>query len=360
MNIERRLERVTLKGEILTPIHIGDGTDLEPLDYVIDESLYRINLGSFLSSLNPAVQQKFKSFTQKGMLGRVQLVQIRRFIKENFSSHSPYLWKAEVSPTVKQLYIEKFEEPENQLLISPFIRSADRPIIPGSSLKGVIRTALLNHWSKEIERPKVPGKYKEVEAEMLKALDPPRRDGDRYKFNIDKEIMRALRIEDIMLPDDGTQFGKVSNFGIKEGVLHETNIQMIREVSISTLSHGGSCPVEVAISIDHRYIKHNGSLLGRRDLDIDTVLSSCDSFYRRVLQDERKRFFYGRSQDIERIYDAIDEQSQGAFLLRIGWGSGFDAMTITKFRDQNIKWGKSKNLVEGKYPLGWIKIAPIS
>jgi len=355
------LERIILQGTILSPIHIGDGTDIEPLDYVIsDDLLYRIDLGTFISAL-PPTEEKNISFVRGGSPGRDQLIDIRRFIKDRFSTHMPFMWRARVSQTVRKLYEEKLDQPENLLLLCPFIRSGDHPYIPGSSLKGVIRTALLNKWAEEIRSLKVPGKPKEVEAEILKALDiKPSRKADQreqYKQNIDKEIFRAIRVEDVSLPDGSTCFMKVSNYNLKEGRLNETNIQMIREVTESALSEGRSPSISFTISIDHRYLKHPGSALGRRDMDVKTILSSCNEFYRRVLDDERKRLFDGKSEDIAAIYNKISEESDGLFLLRIGWGSGVDAMTIKKFMDPNIRWGKSKHIVEGKYPLGWIAVS---
>jgi len=43
-------------------------------------------------------------------------------------------------------------------------------------------------------------------------------------------------------------------------------------------------------------------------------------------------------------------------LFRIGSGSGLMAMTIAEDLRTEKDYGKSKNLVEGKYPMGWVKV----
>lgn len=357
---EIRIERIVLSAEILTPIHIGDGLDLDPLEYVINQNLYRIDLGTYLSSLTNEKRGRFEALVKAGTPKGLQLVGIRRFIRENFTTATPYIWDTGVSPTVKKIYEERFEDVENQLLISPFARSAGSPLLPGSSIKGVIRTALLNYWSKEVDKPKSPEKSREVEAEILNALDlkPRRYEGDKpvYKYNIDKDVFRALRVEDLMLPAGGTFFAKVSNFNVKDGDLNETSIQMVKEVSRFKLADTKLSSLSLAVCLDHRFLKHSKSYLGRRDINIETVLSACDKFYRRVLRDEKKRLFEGKNKEISEIYDSIDRFSEGSYLVRVGWGSGFDAMTITKFRHP-VKWGASKHLVEGKWPLGFMKLS---
>jgi CRISPR-associated protein Csm5 len=356
---EKRIEKINARVEILTPIHIGDGLDLDPLEYVITQNLYRIDLGTYLSSIPYEKKKSFEALLKAGTSERLQLINIRRFIKDNFSSATPYLWNADVSLTVKKIYEERFEDIENQLLISPFARSADRPFLPGSSIKGVIRTALLNYWSKDVIKPKNPERSEEVEGEILNALDlkPPRYGGDRpvYKYNIDKDIFRALRVEDLVLPTDGTFFAKVSNFNIKDGNLNETTIQMAKEITRFKLADTKLSSLSLSICLDQRFLKHSRSYLGRRDITIETILSSCDKFYRRVLRDEKKRMFEGKNKEISEVYDSIDQISEDSYLFRVGWGSGFDAMTITKFRHP-LKWGTSKHLVEGKWPLGFMKL----
>lgn len=351
-----RLDRVKLNAEVLTPIHIGDGSDLEPLEYVIaDGHLYQIDTGSFLSSLSQGAAAEMDTLL-KGEIERVTLVKIRKFIQEHFKPDAGFLWKSSVTPTVARIYKERFGAPENQMLVNPFIRNHNTPFIPGSSLKGAIRTALLNQWSNELKKPSDERNSRLTEAEILKSVAIGR--DNRLRPNMDKDPFKALRVEDISLPEDATIFAKVSNWALsREGTLRETNIQMIRELTSSAISSGKTFGVDVFISLDNRFLVDRRSDLGRKeDISVEGMLKACDRFYRRVLLDEKKRLFDGKNRELAATYEHVLDASSGGALLRIGWASGFDAMTITKFRHRST-WGRSKHLAESKYPLGWMKLA---
>ena len=69
---------------------------------------------------------------------------------------------------------------------------------------------------------------------------------------------------------------------------------------------------------------------------------------------------YFKRTEIASNYERFLQLDKGEFLLRLGWGSGFNSTTV------NLKMPRSKQirtrrLVAGHLPLGWIKakIAPI-
>lgn len=350
-----RLERVKLKAEILTPIHIGDGSDLEPLEYVIvDENLYKIDTAGFLSSLPPEASIELSTLL-KGKMDRVTLVKIRKLIQEHFDPEMGFIWKSKVTPAVAHIHKTRFDAPENQILVNPFIRTDDKPFIPGSSLKGAIRTALLNQWSTGLQKTADGRNARLTEAEILKATSRRQRD-NKLMPSIDKDLFRAFRVEDVSLPEDSMTYSKVSNWTLsREGVLRETPIQMIRELTSSTISSGKTFNIDVHISIDNRFLSDRRSGLGRNDLSIEATLKACDSFYQRVLLDEKKRLFGGKSNEAATVSEKVLDAASGGTLLRVGWASGFDAMTIFNFRSQSARW--SKRLAEDKYPLGWIRLS---
>lgn len=139
-----RQETYKVNAEILTPVHIGDGTELEPLEYVIREKFYKVNLEEWLSTLSGGKAEEFKRLTGKEYAQKSILTSLRRFVKENIDIDKYTEWSVDVSETVKRRYEERFNAPENQLPVSPFIRTANKPFLPGSSIKGAIRTAYLS------------------------------------------------------------------------------------------------------------------------------------------------------------------------------------------------------------------------
>jgi len=271
-------------------------------------------------------------------------------------------WQTGVSETVRNIYNEKFNQPKNQLMLKPFIRSNNsRPYIPGSSIKGAIRTALLNQWSYRI-KDEIKDKAQIIEGKILNTVEfDPRK--KRFVSKIEKDPFRALKIRDIFFPSNSTMFIKVSNFNInKYNSLQETNIQIIVEV-LKPHFFGNSEEFELEILIDKKLFDNPTTNLQRRKFDINFLLSACNNFYSFVLESERKRLFNSREKNIAAIYRNIKEEAKGGYLLRIGWGSGFESMTLTRYRvPKNPRrgrggWGFSKHLGEGKYPFGWLKLS---
>jgi len=335
-----------IKCKCLSPIHIGDGTELEPFEYVIKDKIYKINLNEFIYSLSIQI--------------RNDLTGIRKFIRDYIDIKNFTEWQTGVSETVRNIYNEKFNQPKNQLLLKPFIRSNNRPYIPGSSIKGAIRTALLNQWSYRI-KDEIKDKAQIIEGKILNAVEfnPKKK---KFVPKMEKDPFRALKIRDVFLPPNSTMFIKVSNFNInKYNSLQETNIQIIVEV-LKSHFFGNSEEFEPEILIDIKLFENPATTLQRGKFDINFLLSACNNFYSQILESERRRLFDSREKNIAAIYRNIKEEAKGGYLLRIGWASGFESMTLAKFRvPKNPRrgrggWGFSKHLGEGKYPLGWLKL----
>ncbi|MGQ3684148.1 MAG: hypothetical protein ACUBOA_03910 [Candidatus Loosdrechtia sp.] len=53
----------------------------------------------------------------------------------------------------------------------------------------------------------------------------------------------------------------------------------------------------------------------------------------------------------------IPDHAKGGYLFRFGWGSGLISMTLAQELRTERRYGKSKHLVMGKYPMGFIKLS---
>lgn len=136
----------------LSPIHIGCGEDFEPTNYVIDEGV--------LYGFDPS--RAVLSDLQKAKLtdasNRASLLAIQHFFKDNAS-----IFKAQadvlmpVSAGVAKIYEQRIGRAANvdsagntvfnQLFIerNSYTGYQSLPYIPGSSFKGAIRTAIVDH-----------------------------------------------------------------------------------------------------------------------------------------------------------------------------------------------------------------------
>ncbi len=123
----------------LTPLHIGDGSQLEAYEYVVvKDRFYRLSLDRLLARLSPTDRESLSRFIERDLVG------LRHFVREHFSAEVAE-YQAEASPRFQQVYEEKLAQVQNQLIVFPFLRSMGKPLIPGSSLKGALRTAILDH-----------------------------------------------------------------------------------------------------------------------------------------------------------------------------------------------------------------------
>jgi len=351
-----RQKTYEIRAEILTPVHIGDGSELEPLEYVIKDRFYKVNLEEWLSSLSDEKASEFKKLTGRDYAQKAVLTSLRKYVRDNIDVDKFNEWSADVSDAVIKRYDEKFDAPENQLPMSPFIRTGQKAYLPGSSIKGAMRTAYLNSLSKA--RTTREKRADLVEGELLDAII--RKEGKPPIFSIDKDPFRAVKIKDAFLPENSTFFSEVINYNKKDNCINPTSIQILSEVTFGKLLNRPIF-VDFEIIIDERILSHTDSdLHAHKDkITLEKFLKACDIFYRNCLKEERDTFLSNVTggENIRKTYKDILDAAEGGFLLRLGWGSGLISMTISKeLRKPEKSYGRSKHLVNSRLPLGYVKL----
>lgn len=354
-----RQETYKIKAEILTPVHIGDGTELEPLEYVIKDKFYRVNLEEWLSTLSGEKAGEFQRLTGRDYAQITILTSLRRFVRDNIGIDKYTEWSVDVSKAVKRRYEERFGAPENQLPMSPFIRTANKPYLPGSSVKGAIRTAYLNFLKRDTPTLSERKRADLVEGELLKA-NVPGKEGKPPRFAIDKDPFRAIKVKDIFLPDNSTFFAEVINHNKKDNRINPTSIQILSEVTYGSLI-GKPVTFELEIGIDKKVLSHQDSGINsmHKGVTIETFLKACDNFYKNALKEERDKFLKNAigGEEIDKAYQQILNNVKDGYLFRLGWGSGLISMTISEDLRTERNYGKSKHLINNTLPMGFIKLS---
>jgi len=337
--------KYSLKCEILSPLHIGTGKEIEPFYYIIkDHKFYKISLDNFLFELPSDDRIAFERLIDEGRLNK-----IRKFIGEKVNVEAYSIYSTDVSPEVAKTYNSKLDDIQNQLLINPFIRTAgeNKPYIPGSSIKGAIRTALISQIAQNSNFPK-PQSYREefeFESNVLGCTDAK------------NDPFRGIKIRDGLLPSDSTIITEVKNVTKdRNGNLSPNAIQLICEITYSRISKK---PVvfETELIFDDRLFSTN-YLSG--DFIIEDIKEACNGFYLDKLQAEHNKFY--KNSIISDLSQTLlnEEVGDSSFLIRVGRFSGVESVTIDNYRNPRPPgkgiWGKSRNLAEMKYPMGWIKV----
>lgn len=184
----------------LSPIHIGCGEDFEPTNYVIDEGV--------LYGFDPsrAVLSEGQKSKLMDVANRASLLGIQKFFKDNaeiFKAQADTL--IPVSSGVASVYEQRVgraanvEASGNQVFNQLFIERTmhtgreSQPYIPGSSFKGAIRTAMLDHLNLERKPSRDDNVQKgtpKLEARLLGHGDEPN------KF--ERSPLRLLKVADLM------------------------------------------------------------------------------------------------------------------------------------------------------------------
>lgn len=340
------MKTLKLQCEMLSPIHIGTGSELDPLSYIIQENrLYRVSFERFISDMDNDKRVEFEN-----LLDRCAHVGLRKYVSEHINVDKNCLYSTDVSAKVASLYNTKINDIQNQLIVSPFIRTEGetKPLIPGSSIKGAIRTAVISSLaqSSRLSKPKDFREENEFELMVL-----------GYKDGKD-DPFRGLKIRDKSLNGNSTIIREVRNVSKRNGSMLQSNdMQMICEVSHSSIT-GKSVEFETEMSFDESlYSTHFLS----KTLTKEQIVKSCTDFYRDKMMKEHEKFY--KNSEVEKcsmqlLSTPLDENS---FLLRMGRFSGVESVTLDNYRNpkppgNKTAWGTTRNLAEERYPMGWLKV----
>lgn len=335
-----------LSCEILSPIHIGSGDEIDPLSYIIKgKNLYKISFDRFLAGTNDAERLKLEELIDKG-----DLLLLREHVSEHIDTRRQSLYSVVVNPHVIEIYHSKKGDIQNQLLISPFIRTEGetKPLMPGSSIKGAIRTAVISELAKK------------------KNLPEPKSAKDEYAFestvlgykDAKHDPFRGIKIRDKCLDNDATIIREIQNVSKTNGrSLKANNIQMICEITHSDIT-GKFVGYQTEIIFDEKLF--STAFLGTR-LTREQIVKSCTEFYRDKMETEHQKFYEKTEAESvsKRLLDTPFDQN--SFLLRIGRFSGVESVTLDLYRNPKPpgrmkSWGNTRNLAEGMFPMGWMKI----
>ncbi len=316
--------------ETLTPLHIGSGETIEPYEYVITDKLYRINLGKFISSLSPFDRDEFLKVSSSDM------IKTRQFIKEKADLSNVSEYSMNIDPEVLEIYENKKNDPNNLLSIQTFIKTSGKAYIPGSSIKGAIRTAML--FSKS---PKPLADTWDIEKSVFKYNNPQ------------NDPFRILKISDSpQLSSDEMCVYNVRTFTKKEK-FSSSGYNMIIEATNSDYTDKS-----MVASHDIKFDKEL-KMQGEFQISAENLVSSCNEFYESVISKELKfyesssiSFAYERYEQLAKTLSEV--KKEGSFILRLGWGSGFDSVTINLARSKPEN-KISRRLIHGEIPLGWVK-----
>ncbi|RMF72305.1 MAG: type III-A CRISPR-associated RAMP protein Csm5, partial [Planctomycetota bacterium] len=319
--------------------------------------LYALDMPRMLSRLDSDQRRQLNE-----ALDRKALYYLRKFVRNVADIRSDQRWAASCAPEIAELYNRALDRDDVQLAITPMTRdpATGRAYIPGSSIKGALRTAWVNH--KLQTAPDRPRRPREFEPDLLGYRY---RDEDgRNRFELRADPFRAVKVGDCLLPDNSNSIERVQIYkpDRKAGAPDPSGIHMFYDVTFSALD-GEDIRATGRLIIDQRLAGRRGPDRGRWNfrncvadaISAEQLLAACNEFYRPRLDDELKRFphVHEHAGKLSEIAAALTENQA---LIRLGRFSHRECVTVPPRRDARPKHGSTRSLVSGDLPLGWVCI----
>ena len=331
----------------VTPVHVGSGEPWTLQDYVIrDGRLCRFEPSAVVARMAPAQRRQFTEAIDRGDL-HAATRRLHDTVKDDLVLERIPLG----SESRNQL--ERAQSDRRRLgEVMPMVRSGGRPFVPGSSIKGAIRTALLNAAVREKGVRDAPTRTDELQQWAL----------DYERGHTEQDPFRFLEVSDAMLPEDATRVDRVINWR-PDGRETARKIQIHCERLLAS-ADAPAKRFELSIRIDAGRLaetrKRDPRKAPRFDgLAPEQLVTAVNRFYWGRWQWEIGKFFPEWRQDLARLFrikaggtilgPAELADHERIVLLRVGRFTQFESKSVEGIRRGVIRLpkGGTKRAAEG-------------
>lgn len=354
--------RFELTAVVLSPVHIGDGTVWTPDAYRLDgDQLVLFDPAAVVAGMTEGQRQAFLKAAGRPRAGEAELQAAQRVLREAARPEHER-GRVAVSPSSRPEIEAGLSNPVRRGDIHPFIRTGGRPYLPGSAIKGAIRTALLNarahenlpKWRDELKREEIRGGRSGRASTNLQKKLLGETDTDPFRF---------VRVADAALPEASTRVEWVRTIK-RGGALKDSRQQMHFEcLRPGTL-------FEVVLEVQAERAERasgrdrDGRKTPRRPVAAKELLAAVDAFYRGRWHAEMKRFFPNPWQ----AEPPRADEAGSPLLLRVGRFSHFESASLDDLR-QGWQPQSRRPITEGStravsdqggcwMPFGWLALVP--
>lgn len=384
--------------EPLTAVHIGSGETLTPMDYKLGRS----------RKSNGETREIYIKFSQDKILKKIINSNNQPLVEElyrasdsgNFKDLQKYFqgkcgadeieYPCDRSEEFKKIYEKnKDKDPlDNALAVLQMYRPAHtkRPVIPGSSIKGAVRTAVLNSKIanlnvEEFNRPRDEGGGqsadkvdRKIQDAVLKITNGTGRDFERL------DPFRCIGFQDITLPVKSQLVACLQNVRTgrerNEATLVQTGMQIIAETIPGRLlgyetKGSGKVTINTLLQQSRAHTK-DGEFKIKMDISADEIVRACNEFFKKEFETEYAKFYKNPSEgtdkivELKKIIKETTENSRNAFVLRLGRWSQIEYVSYNKEPlrkpktpsrgGKSLGYGGTRTVMEykGQYlPMGW-------
>jgi CRISPR-associated protein Csm5 len=406
-------EPIKIKAEVITPIHIGSGEEIKPISYVTDkEFVYVVDYDKFIASLNEKEQKDYQEWVEKIT---EELAEIKEKLKKTSDSQAKRELNKKRREIEEKLSLSKFlkEHLKKSNPVSFVIKNAEAyrvkyltdkisrgfkscvrnpqglPYIPGSEIKGSIRTSIIYYLLAYQKYEILEKKLKEISEKKT------REEKSQQISSLSDDLEKLLRGKKADAKYDFLKFLAVkdSEFLKPNDVIilssYSIGTKRYTTMCLETLVPGREVNFEIVLAEDlttnFQWVLEELGILSLKEwLTIDKIFESI-YFRSNSILEEEIRFFSQNSKMKSLLNELKKINTPKTPLLRIGSGQGFLSTTVTLlvkekdkelyeksvrqtvsslrgWRTQPYNFPKTRKVVEmGKevniLPLGWLRLS---
>jgi hypothetical protein len=280
-----------------------------------------------------------------------------------------------VSREIYAKYERELRSPDssNQLLVDPALKNplTGALLIPGSSVKGAIRTAVIDWLDREWRVGLKAATNRLGYDEALKKL----------LGGISENAFRNLKVGDFPAALGCSVISTAKEVRLKETPDKPgTPKKNPCEASLSTVMGHDAHAVYGKIAVGaHGGMERDTALTvsweGKRESwTLARLMELCNAFYSKRYRDEHAKF-YSRPhlahtrELLGSVHSALAEPASGSMILRLGHYSHVECTTVTDNQPQTrllrggngrYPFGTTRTLADGLYPFGWARLTVVN
>ena len=350
--------------EILTPVIINSGDYYEYGELLFDKGqLFKINVNNLIKIMNDSNRNEYIDFVTKGLSTRDD--------KYHKSVNSIVLDTIKENPDKKNLIFSRpigvlpsgdtflKEKPFQEIEKTCIKKINDKPYIPGSSLKGALRTAIIqsilnsSNFNREDYVNPYNNRYiktKTFESKIMKVKENPKYDPFKYikvsDFEFD-DFKSKNYVGEVQISTKGKPLSVYTT--MTESACFNNN-----KVTLS-----GTISISSKLELNKLLTKFN---------QIQNILDVVNDFYIDNFNNKASKLPVATKNSMQKLIS--DNLTQGKGLIKLGRFSGIENTTYNIVQDQsiniknhneniNIEGGASFATIERKYLPGYCLLREI-
>ena len=362
--------------EVISPVHIGSGGVISPMEYVVGDKFYRADMDKMFED------ERFDTdrFIEDIEDAKGEAFYLGRFAPALAKEHLRYA--LEISQTTRTNLQGLIGKRSSE--VREYIKTKDEVYIPGTSIKGAIRTAIL-WWVLKNDQNKFNSakNYLENLVRSRDRVDKRWVDNgiEELVFGKDptQDILKALQVSDTTAIDiEGLRIEEVRTLTTTpQGHNWKGFYTFVEALKLKTKMN---FEMEIKEFFFTREVAKELHFENKLDY-LRELPRICNEFADDLIQNELTFFKrYNTQRELDDILEFYEREKRrkkdNSFLLHLSWGSGWHGMTVGRLLGSDLlmdlrrKFGlgkagapefpKTRRIVfedgKPKYPPGWVKI----